>query len=476
MHRIALSCPDSFDEYRDAARGLIAAEVSPEQVVWQTADSADLFGESLPQPKGAASFSVPAGYLDLAKDVICHSDPERFALLYLLLWRLTHGEKTLLMVASDPLVHRLRQMEKSVRRDLHKMTAFVRFRQVEDDEGERFVAWFEPDHHILRRVSSFFVDRFATMRWSILTPEGSLHWNLKTLTFGPALDKSMAPRDDALEDWWRSYYRSTFNPARANPTQQRAEMPKKYWRNLPEAPLIPGMLAEARSRTVKMLEAEPLAPRVATGWAPEIAPQPAANSLEALKAEAACCQRCPLWKPATQTVFGEGPADAPVVFIGEQPGDQEDLAGKPFIGPAGQMFDRALAEAGIDRTRVYVTNAVKHFKYEPRGKRRIHKSPNNGEIDHCRWWVEGELALIKPQIVVALGATAARAMTGRTVTISRERGRIVPFMGNRQGFITVHPSFLLRLPDRSAQEAEYRRFVDDLRCVGRELPAICQAA
>jgi DNA polymerase len=184
----------------------------------------------------------------------------------------------------------------------------------------------------------------------------------------------------------------------------------------------------------------------------------------------------PALEAATQTVFGAGPPDAPVVFVGEQPGDQEDLAGKPFVGPAGQMFDRALAEAGLDRTRVYVTNAVKHFKYEPRGKRRIHKTPNNAEIDHCRWWVEGELNLIKPQLVVALGATAARSLTGRSVTISRERGRLVPFSSGRTGFVTVHPSYLLRLPDRAVQIAEYARFVDDLRAVGRELPAIRKAA
>lgn len=471
----SLQQADSFEEFRDAARGLLAGKIRPDNVAWQGSGEADLFGHA-PVPRSEQSITVPADYIELARDTICHRDPERFALLYTLLWRLTHGEKSLLMVASDPLVHRLRQMQKSVRRDTHKMTAFVRFRQIEDEAGGHYVAWFEPDHHILRHVSSFFVDRFAAMRWSILTPEGSLHWDTKTLTFGPALDKSHAPRGDDFENWWRSYYRSTFNPARANPTAQRAEMPKKYWRNLPEAPLIPDMLAGARRRTDRMIEAEPLVPRSAPGWKPDNLPSPPAGTLDALKAQAAACQRCPLWKPATQTVFGKGPSDAPVVFVGEQPGDQEDLAGQPFVGPAGQMFDRALAEAGVDRSRIYVTNAVKHFKYEPRGKRRIHKTPNNAEVDHCRWWVEGELALIKPQLTVALGATAARSLTGRSVTISRERGRLMPFGTGRMGLITVHPSYLLRLPDRAAQAAEYRRFVDDLRAVGRKLPAICQAA
>lgn len=475
MIRASLQQSDSFEDFRDAARGLIVADVVPGEVVWQSGGAPALFGDA-PPPAGAQAFLVPAGYVELARDVVCHHDPERFALLYELLWRLTHGEKSLLMIESDPLVHRLRQMQKSVQRDTHKMTAFVRFRRVDDETGERYIAWFEPEHHILRRFSSFFVDRFAAMRWSILTPEGSLHWDMHSLQLGPAVDKSSGPQGDDFEDWWRSYYRSTFNPARANPTLQRAEMPKKYWRNLPEAPLIPGLLASARNRTERMIETDPTVPRAAPGWQPQTLPSPATGTLDELKVQAAVCQRCPLWKPATQTVFGEGPSDAPVVFVGEQPGDQEDLAGQPFVGPAGQMFDRALAEAGIDRSRVYVTNAVKHFKYEPRGKRRIHKTPNNAEIDHCRWWVESELNLIQPQLTVALGATAARSLTGRSVTITRERGRLMPFSAGRTGMITVHPSYLLRLPDRAAQTAEYRRFVDDLRIVGRELPAIRKAA
>jgi DNA polymerase len=475
MYRVEFKEPSSFKEFRDAARGLIAANASPDSVAWEAAGDTDLFG-SAPPPRGEQPFPVPAGFVPLAQDAICHRDPERFALLYALLWRLTHGEKSLLLVASDPLVHRLRQMQKSVRRDTHKMTAFVRFRLMADDDGERYIAWFEPEHRILHRVSSFFVERFAAMRWSILTPDGSLHWDTSALTFGPALDRSAAPRSDDLEDWWRSYYRSTFNPARANPTAQRAEMPMKYWRNLPEAGLIPDLLANARSRTAGMIAAEPLAPRVAPGWQPASGPTALAGSVDALRAEAATCQHCPLFRSATQTVFGEGPADSAVVFVGEQPGDHEDLAGKPFVGPAGQMFDRALAEAGVDRTRVYVTNAVKHFKHEPRGKRRIHKTPTNAEVDHCRWWLEGELRLIKPKLIVALGATAARALTGRSITISRERGRLVELGSSRTGLITVHPSYLLRLPNPAAQATEYRRFVDDLRLVGRELPTIRKTA
>jgi DNA polymerase len=227
-----------------------------------------------------------------------------------------------------------------------------------------------------------------------------------------------------------------------------------------------------------MVDAQPTAPRPARGldMPKQELEQADFSSLTAARKAAAHCERCPLYKNATQTVFGEGPAHAALVFVGEQTGDQEDLAGKPFVGPAGQMFDRALAEAGIDRKLVYVTNAVKHFKFTPRGKRRIHQKPNNGEIDACRWWLDSELKLLKPQITVALGATAARALTGRDTTISRSRGRLMTLRDGMEGFITVHPSFLLRLPDEVAKGREYANFVHDLRLVAKHLPEIRTAA
>jgi DNA polymerase len=178
-----------------------------------------------------------------------------------------------------------------------------------------------------------------------------------------------------------------------------------------------------------------------------------------------------LYRNATQTVFGEGPAAATIMLVGEQPGDQEDLQGRPFVGPAGKMLDRALADAGIDRTAVYVTNAVKHFKFEPRGKKRLHKKPAVGEIEACRWWLEQEIELVRPDITVALGATAARALVGRTVTLARWRGRITELRPGLPGLVTIHPSFLLRVPDADARAREYKRFVADLRLIVRQVPA-----
>jgi uracil-DNA glycosylase family protein len=196
-------------------------------------------------------------------------------------------------------------------------------------------------------------------------------------------------------------------------------------------------------------------------------PKPGDNALktwQALRAEALHCTRCDLYKCATQTVFGEGALDARILFVGEQPGDQEDLAGRPFVGPAGRIFDRALAEAGIDRERTYVTNAVKHFKFVRRGKRRIHDKPDGGEIKACRWWLQQELALIRPPLVVALGATAAHSLFGKVVTIASLRGRGHALPEGGEAWVTVHPSFLLRV--RDDREKEYARFVGDLARIG----------
>ena len=199
-------------------------------------------------------------------------------------------------------------------------------------------------------------------------------------------------------------------------------------------------------------------------------------SLKTLREEARHCRACHLWKNATQTVFGEGPQNAPMMLVGEQPGDKEDLAGKPFVGPAGLMLDRALEQAGIDRRKVYVTNAVKHFKFVPRGKIRLHQKPNTAEIKACRQWYERELAAIKPALVVAMGASAAQCVLGKITPINKNRGRLIDLDDGIKALVTVHPSYLLRLPDADAKAREYERFVDDLKIAAALLRKSAHAA
>ena len=200
------------------------------------------------------------------------------------------------------------------------------------------------------------------------------------------------------------------------------------------------------------------------------------SSLSTLRDEASDCRACHLWKNATQTVFGEGPQAAQIMLVGEQPGDKEDLAGQPFVGPAGQMLDRALQDAGIDRGKVYVTNAVKHFKFVPRGKIRLHQKPNTPEIKACRQWYERELASIKPDLVVAMGATAAQSVFGKITPINKNRGRLIDLNEGVKALVTVHPSYLLRLPDADAKAREYARFVDDLKIVAAQMKKAARAA
>ncbi|HXZ22019.1 MAG TPA: UdgX family uracil-DNA binding protein [Pseudolabrys sp.] len=196
---------------------------------------------------------------------------------------------------------------------------------------------------------------------------------------------------------------------------------------------------------------------------------PPIKSLKALRAAEQGCTRCLLYKPATQVVPGEGPARARIMMVGEQPGDQEDKQGKPFVGPAGGILAKALADAGIERKEVFVTNAVKHFKFEPRGKRRLHKRPNTYEIDRCRLWLDIERKLVRPDIVVALGATALRSISGRPLSINKIRGRLLPLPDGRQMLATIHPSYILRIEDDAGKRAQYKRFVADLRTCARAL-------
>jgi len=369
--------------------------------------------------------------VQLAGLVVQAREAARFDLLYRLIWRAQAGALAL-DDRTDAELARARGLALAVRAEGHRLRAQLRYLAIEG----RYVGWFEPIHHVLEGAAPLLARRFPDVAVSVLTPGASAHWDASGLRFGPAAETAAVPNDAGLEAYWRGY---------------GAEM-----------------LAASRPET-SIPEAEPL---VEDPWPPDRAPlgpvvMAAAGDSGVAQAarEAAECRRCPLYGPATQTVFGEGPAGARMVFVGEQPGDQEDVVGRPFVGPAGQMLDRALVEAGIDRRSVYVTNAVKHFKFTPRGKRRIHQTPDAEEVRACAFWLDVERVRLRPELIVLLGGTAARAVLGRAVTIGRERGRPIRLSETETAFVTVHPSFLLRVPDEEAKRREYRAFVEDLRKV-----------
>jgi probable DNA metabolism protein len=476
VKRIRLAHQTDFAGWRDAARQALLAGLSPDALDWRVEgdEAPDLFlaedEQAAPAAPGLIAPRVPRAFISLAETVVLHRDPGRFALLYRLLWG-TQRQPRLLEDASHPDVHLADQVAKAIRRDIHKMHAFVRFREVAAPDGEaHFIAWFEPDNFIVEAAAPFFVRRFTGMRWTILTPDRTASWDGEHLTFAAGAKQEQAPTSDRLEVLWRAYYANIFNPARLKLAAMTREMPKRYWKNLPEAELIAPLTERAAAREDAMIKAAPTEPPAfAAVEARRRAPAPAAlasddrpRTLGEAREAAAACRRCALWENATQTVFGQGPEGAKLMLVGEQPGDREDLAGLPFVGPAGAMLDRALAEAGIPRPEVYVTNAVKHFKFEPRGKFRLHKTPDTPEILACRWWLETERSLVKPRLTVALGASAAQALLGRRVTIGRERGCATDLPQGGALWITVHPSYLLRLPDEAAKTREYGKFVADL--------------
>ncbi len=454
--------PWDVSAWRKQARRALCANVAPDQIVWNGDQQPDLLDGAAISGLAAVreAPSVPKDFLSLAAMVLCHRDAQRHALLYRLLWRIANGEPRLLARATDVDVHRAVELAKSVRRDSHKMKAFVRFREV-PGETNAFVAWFEPDHFILDRVAPFFMRRFAGMRWAILTPYRSVAWDGASLTFGPGRVRADAPADDAQESLWQTYYANIFNPARLNTDMMRQEMAQKYWKLLPEAQLFPTMIRDASKRTHDMRAREP---EPARRKIPERAVAPALDEpgWAGLRNAASRCHACALWEPATQTVFGEGPATARIMLIGEQPGDEEDLVGRPFVGPAGKMLDRALGALNLDRKTMYVTNAVKHFRFELRGKRRLHRNPERSHERACAMWLEGEFAFVKPDIVVCLGASSARAIFGSQFRLMDERGTWQTTPGGLRAFATVHPAWILRQPSAAERDEGYRGFVRDL--------------
>ena len=464
MHVTHLPRIGTADAWRAAARCYLAADVRPDDIHWRWGEQPkDLFSQDKPLPPQTRDIMVPKAFIDMANRVVWHSDPERFARLYAFLVRV-QTNKGLMSDRGEPALAKLRMMEKAVSRCSHKMKAFVRFRDLASTGPRRaFAAWFEPTHHTVEPTASFFARRFGDMDWVIVTPDITARFENGDLTFEPGRAKPDLP-DDAAEELWGTYFCNIFNPARLKVQAMTSEMPKKYWKNMPEARHIPHLIATAEARVQAMRDAAPtLPPARMAAIRKQLTQEAQPASWNMLDAGLRGCARCPIGCNATQVVAGHGKRNARLMIVGEQPGEVEDRIGLPFVGPAGQLFDKLATSAGLDCNSAYVTNAVKHFKFNPRGKRRIHQSPNTSEIEACKFWLQTEIDLIQPKLIVALGGTAAESLTGSRKNLLARRGTIekTPF---GPVFITVHPSFLLRLP-AAEQPAAQDAFVDDLKAV-----------
>jgi DNA polymerase len=472
---------ETFAEWREAARELLVHDVPPELVTWSTPYAGgDLFSGAPPaaepphnpsdiEPPAFASAtdaphhpppSIPRSLMDMLQSAACCRVPDRWAFLYRVIWRWQQGEHDVQSPADEDGA-RLNAMVKAVRREEHDMHAYIRFRERPAEAGPpRFVAWYEPQHDVLPQVAEHFVSRMGKVSWMIATPEASVLWDGQTLHNTGPLVKNSDDLEDTGEALWLTYYRSVFNPARLNQAVMQQHIPSHRWKNLPEGKIVTHMISDAAMGARKVGQFQAVGQRKGTTIpiAPEDA-QPERQQPSKLDE----CRRCELWQFATQAVGGEGPKQAKIMFVGEQPGDQEDLAGQPFVGPAGKLLDRVCEAAGVDREAIYVTNAVKHFKWEPRGKRRIHKTPAQKEIEACHYWLEKELAHVKPTVIVALGATALKSvMRTANVTLKNSLGKPV-FHEGHWIVTTYHPSYVLRVPGEDARHEAFQVMVESLR-------------
>lgn len=515
MKRVVLEA--EFDSWRAAAREALRAGYRPEDIDLEDGTvpaplSLALELDESPHGQPMEHPRVSKQFLEMAQVAAVHREPGRWNLLYRILYRL-QGEADLLRIETDDDVTELLRLKAQVQRDLHKMHAFVRFRKVLEpgtpgerpvvvdepvlvgagdeehhlvlqtptpfglvereleacaadagvhsaesggsDECEHFVAWYQPDHRILPMAAPFFAERFSIMRWTILTPDANVTWDpaLKKLTFGMGVPRESAPAEDELEALWRSYYASIYNPARLNTHAMRNEMPVRYWKNLPEVATLPALIAGSRARVTGMVTQQQAA-ATAQPFVPE------EHSLSAIAAALPGCKGCELYCFATQVVPGRGAAHARLILVGEQPGDQEDKQGEPFIGPAGAVLDRILEELRIPRSAVFITNAVKHFKFVQRGKLRLHQNPRMSEISACRPWLLAEIDAVKPKVVLCLGASASKSLLGGTFALMKDHGKVLSTPYAERVVATIHPSAVLRARDEESRQ-KLRQFLSD---------------
>lgn len=460
------ACVQDYAQWRDVARPLLSTGIAPEEMEWRSGVRFEPLASdrALELPPAATPLRLSRQLIELLQTIACYRQAGRWDLMYRLAWRSLQKPR-LLEDAADPDVHRATQMASAVNREVHKMHAFVRFREMSDEQGDKkYFAWFEPTHEVLRLGVPFFCKRFPNMEWMIATPDGTALWQDGELKYVETPDRASLPKADAHEGLWRTYYRNICNVSRINPPAMRREMPQRYWRNLPESIEIQTLMRDGQSSfALRQREAMDLE------MAKARAMQRALTDLPDYSGGPTACRRCDIWRNATQAVLGEGSTSAAIMLVGEQPGDEEDLRGRPFVGPAGRVLDDAIKTAGLERGELYITNAVKHFKWQPRGKRRLHKRPDASEVSACNHWLDAEVSQVKPRIIVALGASALRAVAGMTDSIESARQLQIPHASGAQIVCTYHPSAILRADPANADRLR-AHLIGDLRRA-RELAA-----
>lgn len=441
----------NWEEWRQKARELLIEGVSPAEASWSENPT---FEFMLAERRPLVRPVIPKEFLEVGPILAAARDADRWDLLYRLAYRLNHEGPHLLNISVDPDVKRAMDLVKSIHKDIHKMHAFVRFKKTIINEQEAYIAWHKTEHLIMELGAPFFVRRFGDKPWSIFSPEASAHWNLRELTFAAGMPEHAFTHQDEFDEIWTTYYKSIFNPARLNLKMMKAEMSPKYWSSMPETAAIKELVRETPQRLQNMAQAPQIRAEV-----------PSNLQLPELQALGKKCSVCPWAHQSTQVVFGEGHARAKLMIVGEQPGSEEDLAGHAFIGPAGQVLAEMMQDLGISRESIYITNAVKHFKWTPGddGKARLHKKPSGTDMHACKPWLEAEIALIRPKVIIALGVTAATAILGRLVKIGEERqGTVTNNPLAEQVLVSWHPSSILRAYSPEDRERKSEDLRSDL--------------
>lgn len=414
---------------------------------WVTQENAFSLDEQWKDIEVTTSLNLDRRFMDDLRVVSAFRDEGIWALLYRITYRLLYENKDLLFNPLDADVMVFESKKKLIQRDMHKMKAFVRFKEIEHDEGKMYVAWHRPDHRVTRLIAPFFKDRFNGMKWMIMTEDECVSWDGKELQFLEGVSRDKAPQDDEMEELWKTYYKSIFNPARLKIGAMKKELPVRHWSTLPETELISELIKEAPGRVETFTQAQNL-PRHDFQTLPELY-----QSMEK-------CRACGICEKSSGAVKGEGPANAKVLFIGEQPGNEEDLQRRPFIGSAGKLLNRALEEAELNRQDIYFTNAVKGFKFIPKDKLRWHRTANPTEVSTCRMWLKKEIEIIKPEVIVCLGRTAALSVLGKLTPIQENRGKFFETPFANRLLITAHPAAVLRSEN---EDEDFHQLVNDLR-------------
>ncbi|MFM0175149.1 UdgX family uracil-DNA binding protein [Paraburkholderia sediminicola] len=483
MKRISIE--PSFAAWRRAARELLRQGVEPERIEWLEFDSVDSGTGSVAAPDSSAATpvvatpAIPRELLAWLKTAACFCAPDRWSLLYRILWRWTHGERHVLD-PQDVDGALLDQRIQSVEHETSDLVTLTLFRRRDPSMGApEFVGWYEPHHDLLAQAAERFTERMGDSTWMLATPQGAAFWNGMLLrisrpateenghvthalpagqqnepatptlppsqrnrpttpTLPPAAMAGEATTSEPTEALWLAYYASVFNAA-------PAPVPLRYWRTPPAGPPLPAQLARERSR---------LGAQSGTVTVPEMPPLEYSAVTPPLREPTgplATCRRCALWRNAKQAVAGAGPAQATLMVVGEQPGEHENQHGAPFTGPAGQLLDTVLARAGLERAALYLTYAVKHYKWETLEQQRVHRTPARREVEACQYWLEAELTQVAPRVVVTLGATALKALTGAHVNLSEYLGLTIDH-GGRLIVPTWHPSYALKMADGRLRE------------------------